>query len=687
MQWAEGQRRSGFVLVSTIVRTPTELETAIEVALGSRIQNIVVERWADAEDAIEALRRNNAGRATFLPLDTIRTTNEQRRRATGPTDPVLGIAAELVEFDQHYAIVVWHLLGRTLVVRDLPTARAELRTIGGGWTIVTLAGEQVSSGGAVTGGAQIRETGALRRERELRELPELIDSHHQALEQAQLARAAIETRIGLAEQARREVDQARRRAQQELDTHRDALDRASRAAAQAEADLALQQRRDTQIANELRELSEHDQQLVHELATLEQREAEARSQLATLRAADQERSTADQELQAQAAILRTAIASAEGESRAERTLLQSHLQNLARLANQRDDATQRAAELVQERSQILSHTHEREASHGALLAAIDDLRRQIDPTEAELASSEAAQATLERNTSALTEQLLERESASGRAAIEGQRARDRLDALWERAASDDIDLDALPAEAASTEDTPPVLVVDEDLQAQIQTLRTRIQRMGAINPLALEEFEETNQRYTFLSAQLNDLRSAEQSLSELIGTLDQAMQTRFEATFQAVAAEFEHSFERLFGGGQARLILTRPDGEEHTGQSSGTPLGSEIIARPPGKRQQTLALFSGGERALTAAALLFAILKVNPTPFCVLDEVDAALDEANVGRFREALIDLAQQTQFLVITHNRGTIEAADTIYGVSMGDDSASRVLSLRLEELVDDH
>jgi chromosome segregation protein len=200
----------------------------------------------------------------------------------------------------------------------------------------------------------------------------------------------------------------------------------------------------------------------------------------------------------------------------------------------------------------------------------------------------------------------------------------------------------------------------------------------------LEEYEETSTRYDFLSTQLNDLRAAQRSLSELIATLDAAMQTRFEATFNAVAIEFERSFERLFGGGQARLFLTHQDGEQADGTPNNTPLGVEIVARPPGKRQQTLALLSGGERALTAAALLFAILKVNPTPFCVLDEVDAALDEANVGRFRDALIELAQQTQFLVITHNRGTIEAADTIYGVSMGDDSASRVLSLRLEELV---
>ena len=233
------------------------------------------------------------------------------------------------------------------------------------------------------------------------------------------------------------------------------------------------------------------------------------------------------------------------------------------------------------------------------------------------------------------------------------------------------------------------------LESKIQHLKSRIQRLGMVNPLALEEYDEASERHTFLTSQTGDLRQAELSLRELIAELDSAMQARFETTFRAVAAEFERSFIRLFGGGQAQLLLTRSNGSNNgdsDGESNGEfhagvdGLGVEILARPPGKRQQTLSLLSGGERTLTAAALLFAILKVNPSPFCVLDEVDAALDEANVGRFREALADLSQQTQFLLVTHNRGTIEAADTIYGVSMGEDGASRVLSLRLEELVED-
>ncbi|GAB4110908.1 MAG: chromosome segregation protein SMC [Roseiflexaceae bacterium] len=677
MQWAEAQQIPGFILVSTIIRTPAEIETAIEVALGSRIQNIVVEAWQDAEAAIEALKRSNAGRATFLPLDTIRRT-QRDERIQADAAGVLGVAADLVDYDDHYAIVAWHLLGRTLIVRDLPTARRELRTVGGGWTIVTLAGEQVNAGGAVTGGAQIRESGTLRRERELRELPRQVADLRRAVEAAQQERSQAEATLMAAEQARRTAEQNRRMAQQELDLRRDLLDRARRSAVQAESDLALQGRRDTQIEQELHDLEQQALAVQAEHTALIEREAATRQQVEQLRAAEQAQHAIDQADQERLAQVRTVLSAAEGELRAERALAQAHTQNLSRIATQREDLERRVAEQIAERAALLERTQGLESAHAALLNQIDALRRQIDPAEHEVAGGEAAQAEQEQRAAQATNQLLEREAAHNRTQLEAQRARDRLDTLWERAAADDIDLDTLDTAAEPEPDVEPT----EGLPDQIQALRTRIQRLGTVNPLALEEYEEVSTRVDFLSSQLNDLRAAERSLNELISELDQAMQTRFEATFQAVAAEFERTFEQLFGGGQARLILTRPDGEEATDRSSGF-VGVDIIARPPGKRQQNLALLSGGERSLTAVALLFSILKVNPSPFCVLDEVDAALDEANVGRFRDALIGLSHQTQFLVITHNRGTIEAADTIYGVSVGEDSSAKVLSLRLEEL----
>ena len=702
MQWAETQGRDGFVLVSSIIRTPANLETAIEVALGSRLQNVVVEQWADAEDAIAALKRGGQGRATFLPLDTIRRGGDDRRPSVNIAG-VLGVATELIDFDEHYRPVVQNLLGRTLVVEDLPTARQALRQLTGGWTLVTLAGEQVSSGGAVTGGAQVKETGTLRRERELRELPEQVSQARAAAERAAQVRATLEAQTAQAERALREAEGARQRAGQDLDVQRGVIERARRAAAQAEADLDLQTRRHAQHASTLADVGEQQAALAQEQTALEARAAEAHSHLEQLRTDDQGRADAERGDQARAGALRTAAAAAEGETRAERALLQSSAQNLARLAEQRAAGERRLDDLATERATLDAELAALHSAHTDLLAQIDALRAQISPSEAEQTALETSQAELERGETEATTALLAAESAHGRAALELQRARDRLDALWERAAADDIDI-----ESATTDDQRPTTGGQphdpdaepsspdaentESLETKILNLKSKIQRLGTINPLALEEFEEESQRHSFLTGQIADLRAAEGSLRELIAELDSAMQMRFEATFRAVAAEFERSFTRLFGGGQAQLLLTRPGNAAANGDGNGEEhetvagLGVEILARPPGKRQQTLSLLSGGERTLTAAALLFAILKVNPSPFCVLDEVDAALDEANVGRFRDALIDLGAQTQFLLVTHNRGTIEAADTIYGVSMGDDSASKVLSLRLEELVTD-
>jgi chromosome segregation protein len=711
MQWAEAERRAGFVLVSSLLRVPARIETAVEVALGSRLHHVVVERWEDAEDAIAALKRSGAGRATFLPLDTIRRTENREPRSrhqdsrhdaqdgalAGPRSEfsvlasagILGVAAELVQCDERYRIVVDYLLARTLIVEDLAVARRELRRMAGGWTIVTLPGEQVNTGGAVTGGAQTKESGTLRRERELRELPAQVETRRTAVEQAVSARAALDDELARAERALHEAEPARRRAAQEADARRAELDGAGRALDRAEAEMALQQSRAERSAADLTDVEAQQRALAEELVLLEQRRVEAQERLDALRAAEGARAEEEREDRVRLADLRAAAAVIEGEARAERTLQQSVAQNLARLAEGRAAAEQRAGQLAQEQAALEARNRQLEAAHAALLAEIDVLRGQIDPAEAELAVHESELTGAEEREAAASTALLEAESAHGRATLELQRSRDRIDTLWERAASDDIDIEALAREGER--EGSPLTEINaheqgEDLQSTIQNLKSKIHRLGAVNPLALEEYEEAAARHEFLSTQTDDLRRASAALTELIGELDDAMRLRFENTFNAVAAEFERSFTKLFGGGQAQLVLL--GGAEQSANGNGThdglgSLGVEIIARPPGKRQQTLALLSGGERSLTAAALLFAILKVNPSPFCVLDEVDAALDESNVGRFREALAELAEQTQFLVVTHNRGTIEVADMIYGVSMGEDGGSKVLSLRLDEV----
>jgi chromosome segregation protein len=687
MQWAEAQRRPGFALVATLLRVPAELETAIEVALGSRLQNIVVDRWEDAEAAIEALKRSGEGRATFLPLDTIRARGSDGGRArvtVDPDDGVLGVASDLIDVDERYRAVADALLGRTLVVRTLAIARRELARIGGGWTIVTLAGEQVSAGGAVTGGAAAKESGTLRRERELRELPERLDAATRAVEQAHTQHATAVEAYTAAEQMAREAEHHQRQVQRRLDQARVAATQAQRAVDRADAECLIRQRRIEQIDAEMTALLNRRRSAIVEQEELMQRECAARAQVDQVQAQEATQRAADAADEEMLASLRARRADAEGEVRALRAVLHTGAQALARIDNQRLALEERIERLYHERETLAHELTHTAARHQALLEQIDALRARIDPAEAELNVLEQQREEHEARAQSLTGALIDAESAYNRATVEAQRARDRLETLRERAAGDGIDIEA----AARSHPEPLPDGYPDTLHQRIIELKQRINRLGVVNPLALEEYDEAAARYEFLSNQMTDLRAASATLNELIAELDNAIRTRFETTFRVVAAEFERSFTRLFGGGEARLVLINDNGDDDDDQNGVRPpgiasLGVDIIARPPGKRQQHLALLSGGERALTAAALLFAILKANPTPFCVLDEVDAALDEANVGRFRDALTELSEKTQFIVVTHNRGTIEIADTIYGVTMGDDGASRVLSLRLEEV----
>ncbi|HEV2067327.1 MAG TPA: AAA family ATPase, partial [Thermomicrobiales bacterium] len=272
--------------------------------------------------------------------------------------------------------------------------------------------------------------------------------------------------------------------------------------------------------------------------------------------------------------------------------------------------------------------------------------------------------------------LLQRERQLGQRGLDVERARSKVTSVHQRVA-DDLDYedpDDLLVE--SDHEKFPDLREDHDtVEREIQRLRDRLRRVGYVSDDVVEEYERESERYTFMQTQLADVQAAAASLRVMLTDLHETMRQRFEETFSKVAEAFAESFTVLFGGGTARLVLTADD--------EGAPGGIDIVAQPPGKRLQSLALLSGGERSLTAVALLFAILRVNPSPFVLLDEVDAALDEANVVRFRDELRTLADETQAIVITHNRGTVEIADTLYGITMGSDGVSQVLSLRLSDI----
>lgn len=380
---------------------------------------------------------------------------------------------------------------------------------------------------------------------------------------------------------------------------------------------------------------------------------------------------------------RTEVAVAEEALRSQQVALRRETALLERLRVQMAARRQRAEELEAEHAAVVARVDKLRAEASQLEAQLRRVRTRIQPVEEELIRLSEEQAALEEQERQGRDRVRDAEARHGRAQLEVARCRDEL-RLLARRIEEDLGLVELElAESVTAQallplrplvsQLPVVEELPEGLEEEIQRIQARLRRLGAINPNAPAEYAEAQERHRFLTEQSADLEAASAQLRQVVAELDQLMETAFRETFDAVAAKFSETFTALFNGGTARLELTEPGDLMNT--------GVDIVARPPGKRAQRLALLSGGERALTAAALLFALLRVSPTPFCVLDEVDAMLDEANVARFRALLEELAQQTQFVVITHNRVTIEAADTIYGVSMGADGVSQVVSLKLD------
>lgn len=667
LQWAENQH--DFALVASIIDVPAELETALEVALGARLQNVITPTWDSAEAAINHLKRSDAGRATFLPLDSLRV---QRGSQSPKGAGVLGVASDLIRFPERYERAIQHLLGRTLVVEDLATARRVLREIEGNWTIVTLGGEQVNSSGAMTGGAKTREAGTLRRERELRELPIQLDQARSTLTQREHELQTTIADGANAEKRVRETDQARRQARQASEQARDMAAKRQREYERAAQDVNWHQLRTDNAHQEQQNLLAQRDQHQQRIAELETIAAQADAELQLARDAAIAATAASRASDERLAHARAAITSSEIVLKTALETERTHVNSLQRLIANTQQLEQRLTELDQHQHDLHLERDQHEHERAMLQQAVADAHRTHVPLAEQLSAINQTITHAETAERTATQRLLALQRDADTAHNVVTQLETRRDQLWERAAEDNLDIEQIAAQPLP-DDVPD----QATLQQQAEQLRAKVRRMGVINPLAPQEYAETQERHTFLTTQVDDIRRAADGLRHLINELETAMNARFAATFEAVAEEFSHAFSRLFGGGTAQLVLNDPDSDQG---------GIEIIAQPPGKRRQALSLLSGGERSLTAVALLVALLKVNPTPFCVMDEVDAALDEANVIRLRELLLEMSERTQFVLVTHNRGTVEIADTLYGVTMDTNGASKVLSLRLSDLVED-
>jgi len=700
-----GEPLEGVVdLVSRLIQVPSGLETAIEAALAEHLSAVVVEREEDAIAAIEYLRSEETGATTIYPLDRLEhvyPVNIFNERG------VVGVAARLVKTEQKYRPLVDTLLGRVIVVEDLKVAQAMVRR--GLGSVVTRDGVLLRPNGSVYGGRGTSGAEQFGLRRELESLPERRDAamlqvskSRESAERAERvvveARAAIvverdaldsvdiEARTFEQERARerrvhgqvlsdlrslRSVLDQDERAEEQAQETRTRLDQAEASLTTVAESITRLRDRSTSIGTERDAAAARVDEATRTLAS---RETEHRSETARRKERADERRVARERLEQQ----RTQLATLTREQQDLELSLQDYRQ---RLANNRSARTEAQGAVGPAHAAVA----QREEEERELTTSRHDVQRNLLHAEREMLTSESAVREQATRVTGLLEQV-EEESMElledGRVIPKVVEA--SVDAL-EEAVDDEVAASEAAAEPVVEEPVQAELPVSiaggaevdiPVLRDRIHELRGSIRSLGPVNLEALEDLSEEAERHEFLTGQIEDLEGAEAELRDAIRELRKLIRERFVETFEVVNVRFGEYFTRFFGGGQAELRLLQNEDEPEAEP------GVEIYAQPPGKRVANLNVLSGGERSMTSVALLFSLLAVNPAPMVVLDEVDAALDEANVGRFVETLKELRERTQFVVISHNRTTIEAGDAIYGVSMGEDSTSQVLSLMLEQ-----
>ncbi len=654
--------------VAGLLHVPDQYAVAIEIALGGAMQNLVVERDEDGKNAISYLKRRDGGRCTFLPMNTIRPA-DFRDKAVEQEDGFVGMGDAIISFDRQYADIFSNLLGRVVIAQSMDKAMAMARKFGHRFRIVTLDGQVLNTGGSMTGGSVSRSAGILSRANELERLNKQKDG---------LA-ADLKAAGGELEKAQRELTAA----QYELDVSSAHLREAE------DAVLKYSERADSAQV-QLADIELRRQALAGERAEVRRRMEENTDNTAQAKARIEE-------LEGSAAALR-----AEGEAKAQgRTALQDkiarlneesaqHSARLAGLEGEQSALRESIGELERLRDDLSGDTASRTAMIGQFEQQNDYLTRRIREEEERL---QGLRAVSREGTAAIRRLNDEKLELEGRRNQADRQARDKnnelntmerevafleqkaaasameesqiLDKLWE---GYQLSHEAARAQRVELESAAKA-------QRRIGELKKSISALGSINPDAVEEFARVNERYTYFTGQRDDVAKAKKELQDIIAQITGEMTEIFKEQFALIDQEFRKAFAELFGGGKAELILDDP--EDVLG------CGIEIKAQPPGKTIQHMSSLSGGERALIAIALYFAILKVRPTPFCVMDEIEAALDESNVVRYARYMRRMSGKTQFIVITHRRGTMEEADVLYGVTMQEKGVSRMLTINLNDV----
>lgn len=667
------QQLTGIVgAVAELISVPKEYQLAIETVVSNQLQSIVTEDEAAAKKAIAFLRQSRGGRATFLPLNIIQARNiyandlNKAQMVAG----FVGVASDLVKYDDKVSNIVKNILGNLLIAKDINVATKISAAVNRKYRVVTLDGNVVNAGGSMTGGQQRRvNSSILTRKDELQSLNKDLSKQELLMDEKQKTVQDLRDQLTALNAEKKTVDEKlakfnaeKNHFESEISTYQNEEKHFSERLDVVKYNLAKYQSEQKDLQKNLESQKESAKKIAQEIEDTQAEMNQKQKMLTDFDAELQSINQKEQSIQTQLAVVKS---------------------------NHENDATQNA-----DLTAIAEQTEKQIADVQQQLTILDSERNQLDLNSTEVKNRiEELKQEITQLQKVVTDLKAKREKQQALATDLNSKAQRNFDlqknasdqqetlAIQNTKLSNQIDsrLDTLSQEYQLTYEASLLALNKGDydpdeLQKEARLLKMGIEELGTVNLSAIEEYDKVKDRYEFLTQQQNDLLQARAQLLDTMSEMDKEVTTRFKKTFDEVAAAFEDIFPEMFAGGRAKLVLTEPDNLLET--------GIEIIAQPPGKKFQRLSLLSGGEKALTAITLLFAIIKVKPVPFCILDEVEASLDDANVYRFANYLNQYDANTEFIVITHRKGTMMNVNRLYGVTMEESGVSRMLSVHVKE-----
>ena len=656
-------------VIADIVKVEKQYETAIETALGGTIQNIVTDKESTAKELIGYLKQNKLGRATFLPLNAIHARNTLENEACINEKGVIGVASNLVRVSFEYEGLAKYLLGRILVVDNIDNALLIAKKYKYTLRIVTLEGEQLNPGGSMTGGAFRNSSNLLGRRREIEELKQSVSNTNKQITQEKAAVADLRNQVAKYSEALDSYNKLLRETHIRKNTIDVNLKQADLKLSEIIASYGDDIKEQASIDSEILKISESRNQVSGNLNLLDNQNEAARKEIENLGKTLEAKKSEEAAVALKIENLKISHSSIEQKA--------SFInENIERLCKELDN-------LEEEKTSIQEKIGETKELVSAKQADIELVKNSIEESERKITAIgeklEDLRAAKEKVNASHKEFFKKREELNEKIILlekDSMRLHNQYDRLEE---SYDSLVDYMWNEYELTYSYALELKSDElnninDIRKQINILKAAIKKLGDVNVNAIEEYKSVSERYEFMKTQHDDMIEAEESLMKVIEELDEGMRAQFTAKFEEIKVEFDKVFKELFGGGRGTIELV--EGEDIL------EAGILIISQPPGKKLQNMMQLSGGEKALTAIALLFAIQNLKPSPFCLLDEIEAALDDSNVGRYANYLHKLTKHTQFIVITHRRGTMSAADRLYGITMQEKGVSTLVSVDLIE-----